>query len=114
MSPRVKKFNGNFVENLHLDLLFLRSYISTMPLPNLADSLLELFQCLSLLLADRLEDYLDDRTRLAKYPLVKPADLIVILDKYRDSSVFSFKKNDKRKAAEVVIKALKLKTATRE
>lgn len=108
---KVKKFNANFVENLYKDVLFLQAYADTLPLPGLSDIFQEIFQCVMLLRSERMEDYLDDRIRSMRYNLVKPADLLVILDKYRDSSMFSFKKNDRHKSIELVIKALKAKSS---
>ncbi|KAJ3086346.1 hypothetical protein HK102_013250 [Quaeritorhiza haematococci] len=112
LSPSVKKINGNFVDQLNLDVGYLGQFIADLKTVKTGLLFEELRQLAAFLKSDNYEEFLGP-TKQTKYPRVKATTVVVILEKLKGEAggVFSSKgtasEKAKRKSIEGLLKTLK-------
>jgi len=91
LSPAVKHFNVQYIENLNTDVVFSITYVNDLPIPGLSDFFSPVVQTIQLMRSQSLEEYLNDKIRKQKYDLLKKESVIILLEKY--VSVYPFALN---------------------
>ncbi|KAI8048648.1 exocyst complex subunit Sec15-like-domain-containing protein [Syncephalis plumigaleata] len=83
LGSKMKKFNGNFVANMDIDVKYLERFLDDLGDPMLLDSFIELRQVITLFSLDSQDEYLDIQIRNRKYSRLKPAMVMALFEKFR-------------------------------